>query len=149
MYDSLTLVREVLKKKGYKITKQREEILKCLYNFQGHITIERMYDMVKKHGVGLSTIYRNLDIFKNTGIINEINIDDKNYYEPRICKNRAFHIHFKCSRCGAIIDMDDNIILDKVFELNLSLQNSHGISIENVNIIMMGSCSKCQEGENI
>lgn len=147
MYDNFNLISKVLKKRGYKFTKQRKEILECIYESKEHITIEDIYSIVKVNGVGLSTLYRNLDIFKKCGIISEITIDDTTYYEPRIYKNKSFHIHFKCNKCRNIFDIEDKIVLEKIFDLNLNLQNTNNISIENTNVVLIGVCDCCKNKE--
>jgi Fur family transcriptional regulator, ferric uptake regulator len=138
-------LESILKAKGYKLTNQRIEILKIIYSSEKHITIEEIYHQLKEVGVGLSTIYRNIEIFKSNGIIKEISIDDKNYYEPRICKTKPFHIHFKCNKCGKVFDIEDKIVLEKVMDLNLALQQKHDITINDVNMILSGICKECSE----
>ncbi|MCY6369623.1 Fur family transcriptional regulator [Clostridium ganghwense] len=143
MEQNLSLVHEMLNKKGYKLTKQRKHILRAIYENNAHITIDEIFNKVREKEVGLSTVYRNIDKLKRVGVITEIKIADKVLYEPRIYRKKEFHIHFKCNHCGEIKDINDDAILENIFKLNLILQKNQNIEIKDVNIILSGKCGEC------
>lgn len=143
MYKNIRLVEKDLSKKGYKATKQRKEILKAIYENEMHVTIAEIFAKVKNKKVGLSTVYRTVDLLKAVGVIKEISLGNKTFYEPRKYKTKKFHIHFICKKCGKVIDIDDNIVLNNVINLNLELQKIHDINIKDTNIVLYGLCSKC------
>lgn len=145
MEQNLSLVHKVLNKKGYKLTKQRKQILRAIYENNAHITIDEIFNKVREKEVGLSTIYRNIDKLKRAGIITEIKIEDKVLYEPRIYRKKEFHIHFKCNHCGEIKDIKDDVILENILKINLMLQKNHNIEIKDVNIILSGKCPECNK----
>lgn len=63
-YDSFY---EDLKDKGYKLTNQRKIIFEAiLANQKEHITAEELYQyIIKDHpGIGLATIYRNIQLLE-------------------------------------------------------------------------------------
>ena len=57
------VLKEELKKKGYKLTPQRRAIVDTIIDSEGkHLTAEEIYDEVKKScpEIGLATIYRTI-----------------------------------------------------------------------------------------
>ena len=70
---------------------------------------EEIYQRVKNDKIGLATVYRSLKLFERLGIVKEIPMDGVKYYELKIYSKKPLHIHFKCSNCNVIIDIDDAV----------------------------------------
>jgi len=76
-----------------------------------------------------TTVYNTLKQFAEAGLVNTITIEDG---ELRFDADTSDHIHFKCTECGKVFDVYENIeiekdILPKGFRLIKSQTNLWGI----------------------
>ena len=90
----------LLRSKGYKLTPQRRAVLDAFLECKPFPTAQQLLAAVhKKHAnVSLDTIYRNLALLSNLGIIHEIHRAAGNVYE--ISKPGHHHHHLVCTECG-------------------------------------------------
>lgn len=147
MSTQLEYFKKLIEEKGYKFTFQKKIILKVLVNSSVHLNAEEIYNEIKKENVGIATIYRNLKIFEELGIVKEFNIEGINYYEMKIFSGKPLHIHFKCLKCNSIIDMDNSKLNLEYLKLNRAIERSENLEIYDVNMLFLGLCSRCKEEE--
>ena len=90
-----------LMEKGYKLTPQRREIISVLSNDMAHPGAMDILKKVKKKApqISLSTVYYTLNIFKNEGLILELEFYDR---DNRYDINVSNHINLICKKCGKI-----------------------------------------------
>lgn len=97
------------------VTKQRRAILNIVMNNPGHLTAEEVYGEVRKKvpGIGLGTVYRNLNMLADAGEIRRLYVPD----EPvRFDRTTQPHEHLVCAKCGGIEDIFvENFILPDEF----------------------------------
>src|SRR5699024_3575089 len=91
----------LLRQKGYKMTKRREDIL----NFFNHEankykTARDLYDYMEGRYAGISfdTVYRNLHLYHELGILEATDLNAEKHF--RITCSRNHHHHFICKTCG-------------------------------------------------
>lgn len=93
---------ESLRRHGYKITPQREEILKAFGDTGGGVPLsaEEIHQaVVRKHpNVSLDTVYRNLNIMHDLEILCRINLQDGKSRYQLGCGGH--HHHLICLKCG-------------------------------------------------
>lgn len=126
-----------------KITKARMTILDILDNENSPLTAEEIYEKAKeKINVNLSTIYRNLSILTDHGLIlKNINLDNTSYYQL----NKKDHSHqLVCSICKETIAIDFCPIEDMVKEI----EEKTNYKITGHSFEFMGICPSCQEKLN-
>ncbi|MBC2581713.1 Fur family transcriptional regulator [Clostridium sp. DJ247] len=75
----------------------------------------------------------------------EININGISYYELKIYSKKPLHIHFKCINCNSIIDIEDSNINLEYIRINNYIEKTKNLDINDINIILVGLCSKCRE----
>jgi Fur family ferric uptake transcriptional regulator len=135
--------KTLLKNNTLKFTKQRELILKFLYDNDGHYTPEEIYRLMKKEypevNIGIATVYRTLTLLEDAGIAGSISFGTQGKkYELGLKKH---HDHLICSQCGDIIEFFDETIEKRQEEIakkfNFKMQD-HAMKI-------IGLCEKCQE----
>lgn len=126
------------KNKRYKYSRQRERILELLRSTDSHPTAIWLYDMLKEEFPGLSigTIYRNLRILTEQGLINKIDFGST---FDRFDANTSPHYHFICERCGSITDLP--ISIDN--ELNKWVKKVSGHNARSHRIEFFGLCESC------
>ncbi|MBU4376632.1 MAG: transcriptional repressor [Candidatus Omnitrophica bacterium] len=136
---------------GYRITVGREAILDVLTRADKHLSAEDIY--MKVHAiypaVGLTTIYRTLEILVDLGLVFKFDFGDgrARYELAEGSKRSAHHHHLICTGCKRIIDytdfIDDEIELLKQTEKGLS--KKYNFMITNHLIQFYGLCEKCKK----
>lgn len=133
---------KLLKKNGYKLTDQRQAILKTLLKYPDkHFTVSELYKRVKVINVdiGLATVYRNLELFNRLNIVNKLNFtEEKSHYE---LKKFQVHHHMICIECEKIIEFNAENLQD--FEEDL--ENKYDFTIVDHYIKFFGYCQACQD----
>lgn len=145
LQENLLWYREILSRNKIKNTRQKEKVLLELIQSKNHLMAEEIYQRLKNEKIGLATVYRSLRLFKNLGIVKEIPMDGVKYYELKIYSKKPLHIHFKCSSCNALTDIDyADINLDYI-KLNQKVEIKMGLIVNDANITLLGLCKKCKE----
>jgi Fe2+ or Zn2+ uptake regulation protein len=145
MDKDLSWYKKLFKKKGYKFTTQKRIVLLEIINANTHLSVNEIYDKIKDRNVGLATVYRSLKLFNELDIIKQINIGNVSYYEMKIFSGKPLHIHFKCSNCDSIIDIDNKYLNLEYIKLNKKVEEENNLQVNDVNIMLIGVCSKCKE----
>jgi Fe2+ or Zn2+ uptake regulation protein len=127
---------QYLSKHGIRPSVQRLAIMHYLRTNRTHPTADEIYEAVRKQVTTLSktTVYNTLKLFVDRGAAITIGIDEKNarfdgYMEP--------HAHFRCKKCGKIIDLD--IDIEKFMPENFDGQ------IEEAYFYLKGLCGNCSK----
>ena len=87
-----------------RMTRQRRIILEELQKTRIHPTADKVYEMVRKKlpRISLGTIYRNLEILHDQGMIQKLEVAGK---QKRFDGNPEFHYHVRCVNCSSIGDI--------------------------------------------
>jgi len=95
-----------LRKKGYKLTPQRLEIIRLLSYDQSHPGAMDLMRKLKNSAskISMSTVYYTLDILKKEGLIQELEFYDR---DNRYDVNVSDHINLICRKCGKIEDFTE------------------------------------------
>lgn len=91
----------LLRKKGYKMTKRREDILNFFnYEANKYKTARDLYEYMEDRYAGISfdTVYRNLHLYHELGILEATDLNAEKHF--RIACGRNHHHHFICKTCG-------------------------------------------------
>ena len=142
--NELQKIKSIIERENLKFTIQKQLILEALLSSKEHMTINELHDKLKVNNIGIATLYRNLDSFKNLGIITEINVEGKAYYEMKIFGRKPIHIHFKCTNCGKIIDIEDNKLYHEYLKLNRLIEERDLLIYDSV-VTFKGICSDCKK----
>ena len=124
-------------------SKQREEILEILKNNPIHPTAEQIYKIVVEKGLKISksTVYRNINILSNQGIIQKISIlngiDRYDYIHKE-------HQHVICQLCKEVFDFYHDFKIDDISE-SFKSQVKQEIDIQS--LVIYGICEKCKSQE--
>ncbi len=124
-------------------SKQREAILRILQSTDIHPTADWIYDQVRKviPNISLGTVYRNLNLLKDEGLIKEMTIYGSS--SARYDANLEPHHHFICLVCNSVYDLPvqgENV--------NVShLISGKNFKIKFVKLDIFGICDKCQVKE--
>jgi len=89
-------------------SKQQKAILAVLRETTCHPSADWIYEEVRKEipNISLGTVYRNLNVLKENGIILELRLAGASSRYDANCED---HYHFRCIRCGRISDVDEPV----------------------------------------
>lgn len=137
-------LKELLKEKGYKYTKQREIILDVLLlNDSLHLSPEDVYQILRDDHpeIGLATVYRNLQLLETLGILYRMDLNDGcSRYELRLKdENAHHHHHLICVECGRVEEFQN----DYLEELEKMIEKEKGFIIEDHILKFFGRCKTC------
>lgn len=145
--NNLERIKMILKKNNVKITNQRIEIINFLMNEKRHIKAEEIYNYLKDYGVGLATVYRNLEKLKSLGIITEINYGKERYFEMKLFSKKSIKIHMKCEKCNQIMDFYDDELSFFILKKKNFYEEQKNIKIKDISLNMIGICEQCETKE--
>ncbi len=123
-----------------RMTHQRELILAELRKCRTHPTADILYGRIKKKlpRISLATVYRNLEILSEAGMIRKLEISGR---QKRFDWDLKQHDHIFCIQCQRV----DNIELEKKQPVLLPEENTRGYQIAGCRIEFFGVCPKCQQ----
>jgi Fur family transcriptional regulator, ferric uptake regulator len=136
------IFRQFISSKGLKTTRQRDVILDAFLSSDRHMSIEDLYLKlrVKNPRIGYATVYRTLKLFAESGIAREIQFGDGQTRYEHVAEGEH-HDHLVCTRCGAIIEFEN----ETIERLQNEVANSYGFIIETHKLELYGTCAKCRK----
>jgi Fur family ferric uptake transcriptional regulator len=135
---------------GSRWTAPREAILNLLSRTSKHLSAKEIYQSLFRiyPGIGLTTVYRTLDILERMGYLNKIPLGTgENKYELITGSEEKHHHHLICTQCGKVIDYTDFVDeeLELIKKTEQRLKKKHGFKITDHNFEFYGICKECQE----
>ena len=133
----------ILKENTLKFTKQRELVLKFLYDNDGHFTPEDIYNQLKQENpninIGIATVYRTLSLLENSHIASSISFGVQGKkYELGLKKH---HDHLICTKCGQIIEFFDEVIEQRQEDI----AKKFNFQMTDHTMKIVGLCENCQK----
>lgn len=125
-----------------RMTNQREMILRELVKNKQHLTADELYDIVKKlmPRISLATVYRNLEILSEAGIIGKLEISGR---QKRFDYDPEDHDHIYCAVCHRV----DNLNIERSGDEKKKMASVKGYSVTGYRLEIIGICESCQKKE--
>lgn len=120
-------------------TNQRKLLLELINGAKGHLDADELYRLAREKGskISLSTVYRNLRIFKESGLVEERHFaEDHLHYEA---KPRVEHHHLVCLNCGNVIEFTSPL----TERMKSQVEDAEKFTITNLEVKGEGYCKKC------
>ncbi len=128
----------LFKNTGLKKTKNRILIYKELEKIDYPITADELYEVLKVENVDLSTIYRTLNSFVETGIVKkEVNEQKENVF--LLIRNEENHI-LVCTACHKKV----KLVGCPYHKVNEEIEKKTGFIVQDQNVEIYGLCPECQ-----
>lgn len=141
-------IRDLLKEKDFRLTPQREAILRILLDQRdSHVTAEDIYNLSRSKNpeIGLATVYRTLELFEGLGIVSRLDFGEGGRkYEFSSDREKHYHHHLLCLGCGEIIEFNEDLLED----LEDRIARNTDFRIVDHSLRFFGYCSKCQENKD-
>jgi Fur family ferric uptake transcriptional regulator len=132
-------ILDKLAEAGHRMTPQRAMIVSAIEHSSNHISAEEIYAAVvaKFPHVNISTVYRTLELLKETDLVTETNLGNGRVsYHPT---GKGLHHHLVCTECGSIIDLDESSFAG----LKDMLRRKYSFQADIRHLAIFGRCLKC------
>lgn len=125
---------------GLKQTNQRKIIAEAMLAASGkHFDAESLHSALKDagHDIGLATVYRTLNLFKDAGLINHrVFADSSGFFE--IDQPESHHDHLFCKDCGRVIEFENS----EIEALQKAIAQQYGFELLDHRLDLWGKCLK-------
>jgi len=135
----------MLEEHGISHTYQREEILSLFITEPRHYKPDEVFKLLRCKGIGIATVYRTLEMFRESEIIKEISVGKERFYELKKNDEKYLYVHFKCNKCGSFYDYYDLEAASEYVAAIDAMEEKMNVKVDDVNITVNGLCSKCKE----
>ena len=137
----MNLFHSRLKEKSLKITSQRNELAKWIFQVHEHFTVDDVVESFRKVGkkISVATVYRIVETMLDLNLLIEHDFGKgQKYYEHT--PGHEHHDHMICNQCGKIIEFVD----ENLEALKDAIARSHGFKMESHALRIFGLCDTCQ-----
>lgn len=133
-----SLYRE-LKDHGIRLTPQRMAILEYLRGTSSHPRADQVHQQIRRRfpGVSLATVYNNLKVLKDKGLVSELSYGD---LASRFDGKTVPHYHVNCQVCGTVVDFHGPVFQD----LQGEAAKVTNFEISGHRIELYGACPDCR-----
>jgi Fur family transcriptional regulator, ferric uptake regulator len=138
--------RDALRRRGFRLTPQREAILEALHHAEGCLTAEALHERVcadpdcASNGIDLATVYRTLELLAAIDFVACIETGHKErLWEFR--GDEAPRPHLLCRACGELSTLGE----PEVAELTDYLMQRYGFAPSTGQLTIPGLCHKCRD----
>jgi len=134
-------IATTLRQHGYKLTPQRQAVIRTIASGQDHLTPTVIYEKVHRDhpNIGLVTIYRTLEILAELNLICELHAGGSCH--SYTISTPGHHHHLICAKCNTVIDFTGYDLSE--LERRLSLKT--GFEVEDHLLEFIGLCQACQK----
>lgn len=134
---------ERLQEKAYKITPQRQLILKALLDHaEKHLSAEEIHLIVRGRDpeIGLATVYRTLELLASLDILHKIDFGDGCARYELAEQQTHNHHHLICVNCGKVIEFNDDLLES----LETWIEKKTHFRITDHQLKFYGYCKECR-----
>jgi Fur family ferric uptake transcriptional regulator len=130
--------RDKLRGSGYRLTPQRELILRAVEEL-GHATPDEVLAKVREQSsaVNVSTVYRTLEVLEQLGLIRHAHLSDRAPTYHSVTDHE--HFHLVCRNCHRVTSVDPDVMS----ALNDRLREEHAFVVDVGHLTIFGHCTDC------
>lgn len=125
---------------GKRTTSQRRLLLDLILKAGGHLDADELYRLarVQEPTISLSTVYRNLKLFKKLGLVQELHFaEEHHHYEAKAIARH--HHHLVCLGCGKVVEFKSQL----AGRMKKQVEKRNNFSITETEVRMKGYCARC------
>jgi Fur family ferric uptake transcriptional regulator len=143
MEQRIEKIKQLLQAQSYKLTSQREGIVRVLLeNEKDHLSAEEVFMIVRESepDIGLATVYRTLELLTELKILHKMNFGDGvARYDLHTENSEHHHHHLVCIKCGAV----DEIMDDWLGPIEALVEKEYHFHILDHRLVFQGVCYRC------
>ena len=137
-------VFDSLRKRGHRITAQRETILQIFRELPHgmHLSAEELHAKLGERGsnVSLATAYRTLKLLSSLGLLRELDFaEGHKHYELK--QDTLPHQHIICISCNSTLEFEDHFLE----EAGQKIGARHSFEVIDAQFKIFGICPSCRQ----
>lgn len=141
-------VFESLRKRGHRITAQRETILQIFREqpHGNHLSAEELHAKLAEQGsnVSLATAYRTLKLLSSLGLLRELDFaEGHKHYELK--QDTVPHQHIICISCNTTLEFEDHFLE----EAGQKIGARHNFEVIDAQFKIFGLCPSCRRSQKV
>lgn len=123
-------------------TWQKDAVLKALSGCDDFVSAQDLHRILNEdgQGIGLSTVYRQLNALADDGKADIIHLNDQQKF--RICQDDEHHHHLVCEQCGRTIE------IEPPEQWIHNVAEEYGFSVNSHTLEVFGICPECRRSES-
>lgn len=140
---ALERLRAVLRQRDLKFSKVRAAIVRAVLAHEGHFGAEELVRVLRAAGVRdahLATVYRNLPLLVDAGIIHPALIAQGQGQRYEVAFEREHHDHLVCTRCGLVVEYQS----EAMEALQREIAARYGFVLDDHVHELRGRCESCR-----
>jgi Fur family ferric uptake transcriptional regulator len=140
--EVINVLKDIIKERGLKYSKQREVIFTTILNSKEHLNADELNAIISKKypdlKIGIATIYRALSFLEEVKLISsiELNSDGKKFET----NSKDHHDHIICVKCNKIIEF----VSEQIEQAQESVAKKNGFELLDHTMYLYGICKECQ-----
>jgi Fur family transcriptional regulator, ferric uptake regulator len=142
--DRFEVFKEHLRRQGLKSTSQRDDIARVFFASHRHISVEELYNEVKRLNprLGYATVYRTMKLLTECGLAVERHFRDAEARYESLAEGHQ-HDHLICEGCGRIVEFEE----ERIESLQAEVARRLGFRLTGRKMELYGRCRDCQNSE--
>ena len=138
------MIKRLFKGKNLRLSHPRLLIYQELSDSRSPLSPQELYRSLlkKQRKVGLTSIYRSLDLFESLGIV--FKIINGTSVKYKLCQTEDHHHHIVCKACGDVVELDFCDISD----WSKKVTESTGYQVVDHQLNFYGFCKTCKPLQN-
>jgi Fur family transcriptional regulator, peroxide stress response regulator len=131
-------LRKVFREAGLSLTHQRVVLYRAVLEMRSHPSPEAIYERVRDEipSISLGTVYKNIRAFMDAGLVREVS---PHHGTLRLETNLEEHHHLVCTRCKAIVDLEET----DLEPVRLRRELPGGFRVDRYSVEFRGLCAAC------
>jgi Fur family ferric uptake transcriptional regulator len=129
-----------LRRRGFRVTPQREMIVEAIAHGGRHLTAEQIFLKVQRRtsALNIATVYRTLELLVEEGLVTRTNLGAGKEVFASI--RHGPHVHLVCRSCGNVIEADGSLVLP----LGEQIDDLYRFASDLQHLSIPGVCEACR-----
>ena len=138
------MIKRLFKDKNLRLSHPRLLIYQELSDSRSPLSPQELYRSLlkKQRKVGLTSIYRSLDLFESLGIV--FKIINGTSVKYKLCQTEDHHHHIVCKACGDVVELD----FCDISNWSKKVTESTGYQVVDHQLNFYGFCKACKISQN-
>ena len=134
------LFKSLFKDKRLRLSHPRFLIYQELSNAEAPLSPQELYQCLlkKRRKIGLTSIYRSLDLFESLGIL--FKIINGSSVKYKLCESEDHHHHIICKACGDVVELN----FCDISNWSKKVTESTGYQVTDHQLNFYGFCKTCK-----
>jgi len=134
------LFRDMIKEKRLRMSHPRLLVYQELFNAIRPLSPQELYQCLlrKERRIGLTSIYRSLDLFESMGMVFKLMSGSNVKY--KLCELEDHHHHIVCKTCGKVVELN----FCDISKWSEKVMESTGYQVTDHQLNFYGFCKACR-----